>query len=32
VLVTDHGLFAGLPVAPFVAASGIVPDFIVPTT
>ncbi len=27
VLVTDHGLFAGLDVAPFIAASGIVPDW-----
>ncbi len=27
VLVTDHGLFAGLDVAPFVKASGIVPDW-----
>ncbi|MEZ5797862.1 MAG: HAD hydrolase-like protein [Paracoccaceae bacterium] len=32
VLVTDHGLFAGQDVAPFIAASGIRPDFIVPTT
>ncbi len=32
VLVTDHGLFAGRDTAPFIAASGIVPDFIVPTT
>jgi glycerol-1-phosphatase len=32
VLITDHGLFAGRDVAPFVAASGIVPDVIVPTT
>jgi HAD superfamily hydrolase (TIGR01450 family) len=32
VLVTDHGLFAGLPVAPFIRRSGIVPDVIVPTT
>jgi glycerol-1-phosphatase len=30
VLVTDHGLFAGLPTGPFIAASGIIPDFIVP--
>ncbi|WP_248298083.1 HAD-IIA family hydrolase [Tabrizicola sp. YIM 78059] len=29
VLVTDHGLFAGRDTAPFIAASGIVPDFIV---
>ena len=27
VLVTDHGLFRGLDVAPFIAASGIVPDW-----
>jgi HAD superfamily hydrolase (TIGR01450 family) len=32
VLVADHGLFAGRDVAPFIAASGIVPDVIVPTT
>lgn len=32
VLVTDHGLFAGRDTAPFIAASGIVPDFIVKTT
>ncbi len=31
VLVTDHGLFAGLDVAPFVTQSGIIPDWIVPT-
>ncbi len=30
VLVSDHGLFAGQPVAPFIARSGIVPDVIVP--
>ncbi|MFN3577053.1 MAG: HAD-IIA family hydrolase [Tabrizicola sp.] len=30
VLVTDHGLFAGRDTAPFIAASGLVPDFIVP--
>lgn len=29
VLVTDHGLFAGRDTAPFIHASGIVPDFIV---
>lgn len=29
VLVTDHGLFAGRDTGPFIAASGIVPDFIV---
>lgn len=29
VLVTDHGLFAGLDVYPFVAASGLIPDFII---
>lgn len=32
VLVTNHGLFAGRDVAPFIAASGIVPDVMVPTT
>ena len=32
VLVTRHGLFAGLDTAPFIAASGIVPDVIVATT
>jgi glycerol-1-phosphatase len=32
VLVARHGLFAGLDVAPFIAASGIVPDVIVQTT
>jgi HAD superfamily hydrolase (TIGR01459 family) len=32
VLVTDHGLFAGREVAPFIAASGILPDVIVRTT
>jgi HAD superfamily hydrolase (TIGR01450 family) len=32
VLITDHGLFKGRDVAPFIAASGIVPDVIVPTT
>lgn len=31
VLVTDHGLFAGLPVQPFIQASGIIPDFILPS-
>ncbi|MFZ9200280.1 MAG: HAD-IIA family hydrolase [Paracoccaceae bacterium] len=31
VLVTDHGLFAGRDTAPFIAASGIIPDFIVPS-
>ncbi len=29
VLVTDHGLFAGRDTAPFIAASGIIPDFII---
>ena len=29
VLVTDHGLFAGRDTGPFIAASGIVPDFII---
>ncbi len=28
VLVTDHGLFAGLDVRPFIEASGMIPDFI----
>lgn len=32
VLIADHGLFAGRDAAPFIAASGIVPDVIVPTT
>lgn len=32
VLVTRHGLFRGLPVAPFITRSGIVPDVIVETT
>ncbi|MGF1553334.1 MAG: HAD-IIA family hydrolase [Paracoccaceae bacterium] len=32
VLITDHGLFAGRDVAPYVAASGIVPDIVAPTT
>ncbi len=32
VLITDHGLFRGLDVAPFISASGIVPDIIIPTT
>lgn len=31
VLVTDHGLFAGRDTGPFIAASGIVPGFIVPS-
>ncbi len=30
VLVTDHGLFAGLDAQPFIQASGIIPDFILP--
>lgn len=29
VLVTDHGLFAGLDTGPFILGSGIVPDFII---
>jgi glycerol-1-phosphatase len=29
VLVTDHGLFAGRDTAPFIAMSGIMPDFII---
>ncbi|MEP4035496.1 HAD hydrolase-like protein [Pseudophaeobacter sp.] len=32
ILVTDHGLFRGLDVAPFMDASGIRPDWIVTTT
>lgn len=32
VLITDHGLFRGHDVAPFIAGSGIVPQFIIPTT
>ena len=32
VLVTDHGLFAGRDTAPFIAASGIVPDFLAAQT
>jgi hypothetical protein len=32
VLITAHGLFAGRDTAPFIAASGIVPDAIVTTT
>lgn len=32
VLITDHGLFRGLDVAPFITTSGIVPDIIIPTT
>jgi HAD superfamily hydrolase (TIGR01459 family) len=32
VLIADHGLFAGRDVAPFIAASGIVPDFIAAAT
>lgn len=32
VLVSDHGLFRGHDVAPFIAQSGIVPDYVVPTT
>ncbi|WP_374428671.1 HAD-IIA family hydrolase [Tabrizicola sp.] len=31
VLVTDHGLFAGLDAQPFIQASGIIPDFILPS-
>lgn len=31
VLVTDHGLFTGRDTAPFIAASGITPDFVVAT-
>lgn len=32
VLITDHGLFRGHDVAPFIERSGIVPDYIAPTT
>lgn len=32
VLVTDHGLFAGRDARGYIRASGLVPDFIVPTT
>lgn len=32
VLITDHGLFAGRDIAPYVRRSGIVPDFVIPTT
>ena len=32
VLITDHGLFKGRDVAPYIARSGIVPDWIIPTT
>ena len=32
VLVTDHGLFAGRDTAPYILASGILPDFIVRST
>jgi HAD superfamily hydrolase (TIGR01459 family) len=32
VLVSDHGLFRGHDVMPFITKSGIVPDYIVPTT
>lgn len=32
VLITGHGLFKGLPVERYIASSGIVPDFIAPTT
>ncbi|WP_282604333.1 HAD-IIA family hydrolase [Pelagibius sp. Alg239-R121] len=32
ILVTDHGLFKGHAVSPYIAASGIMPDFIVRTT
>lgn len=30
VLVSDHGLFRGLPVGDFIARSGIVPDWVIP--
>lgn len=32
VLITDHGLFAGRDVSPYIRASGITPDFIARTT
>lgn len=32
ILVSDHGLFAGADLNPYVERSGIVPDYIVPTT
>lgn len=32
VIVADHGLFAGRDISRYIEASGIVPDFIVPTT
>ena len=32
VLITAHGLFTGRDTAPFIAASGIIPDAIVTTT
>jgi predicted HAD superfamily phosphohydrolase YqeG len=32
ILVTDHGLFAGLDIARFIGRSGIVPDSIVRST
>lgn len=32
VLILDHGLFRGKDIAPYIKASGIVPDFIAPTT
>ncbi|MGR3709146.1 MAG: HAD-IIA family hydrolase [Alterinioella nitratireducens] len=32
VLITDHGLFRGRDVGPYITRSGIVPDWIVPTT
>ena len=32
VLITDHGLFKGRDVAPYIARSGIVPDWIIRTT
>ncbi|WP_227258369.1 HAD-IIA family hydrolase [Kangsaoukella pontilimi] len=31
ILITDHGLFAGRDTAPFIAESGIVPDFVLPS-
>lgn len=32
VLITDHGLFAGREIGPYIRRSGIVPDFVIPTT
>jgi ribonucleotide monophosphatase NagD (HAD superfamily) len=32
ILITDHGLFKGFDVAPYITQSGIQPDWIVSTT